>query len=76
MKALDIIAVILLAIGGLNWGLVGMFDFDLVAAVFGDMSTIARIIYVIVGLAAVYQISMLKPISTRWDVHFHRPAHT
>ena len=64
------------AIGGLNWGLVGVFDFDLVAAVFGDMSALARIIYVIVGLAAVYQISMLKPICTRWDVHFHRPAHT
>lgn len=48
------IACILTIIGGLNWGLVGAFHFDLVAAIFGDMSALSRIIYVIVGLSALY----------------------
>lgn len=54
MKALKIIALILVIIGGLNWGLVGLFDFDLVAAIFGAMSVISRIIYILVGLSAIY----------------------
>lgn len=48
------IALTLLIIGGLNWALVGLFDFDLVAALFGDMSTLSRIIYVLVGISALY----------------------
>jgi uncharacterized membrane protein YuzA (DUF378 family) len=52
------IAVILLLIGGLNWGLVGLFKVDLIASIFGDMSMLSRIIYVLVGLAAVYRIVM------------------
>lgn len=51
-----LIAKILLIIGGLNWGLVGLFRFDLVAAIFGEMSALSRIIYVLVGLSAVYKI--------------------
>ena len=47
---------ILVIIGGLNWGLVGFFNFDLVAAIFGDMTTAARVIYGVIGLAAVYQL--------------------
>ena len=54
LSALDWIALILLVVGGLNWLLVGLFGFDLVAAIFGDMSIVARIIYVIVGLCAIY----------------------
>ncbi|PIU79105.1 MAG: DUF378 domain-containing protein [Candidatus Moranbacteria bacterium CG06_land_8_20_14_3_00_43_56] len=50
------IAFILLLIGGLNWGLVGFFKFDLVAAIFGDMTTLSRIVYDLVGLAALYMI--------------------
>ena len=42
--------------GGLNWGLVGLFDFDLVAAIFGEMSVISRIVYVLVGVSALAQI--------------------
>ena len=53
MKALKIIALILVVVGGLNWGLVGLLDFDLVAAIFGDMSTISRAVYILVGLGAV-----------------------
>jgi len=58
MNALDWIAVILVIVGGLNWGLVGLFKFDLVAAIFGDMSLLSRIIYDLVGLAALYMIFM------------------
>lgn len=57
MKALHIIAMILLVIGGLNWGLIGLFGFDLVAAIFGAGEIITRILYVLVGLAALYKIS-------------------
>jgi uncharacterized protein len=56
MNALDWIALILVIIGGLNWGLVGLLNFDLVAAIFGAMTMIARIVYVLVGLSALYMI--------------------
>ncbi len=52
MKTLTWIALILLIVGGLNWLLVGAFNFDLVAAVFGDMSPLSRIVYILVGLSA------------------------
>ena len=52
MDGLDQITLVLLVIGGLNWLLVGLFDFDLVAAVFGDMSAGARLIYTLVGISA------------------------
>lgn len=54
MKIVNWIALILLVIGGLNWGLVGLFEFDLVAAIFGDMSILTRIVYALVGLSAIY----------------------
>jgi uncharacterized membrane protein YuzA (DUF378 family) len=54
ITTLDWIALIILIIGGLNWGLIGFFHFNLVAAIFGDMTAIARIIYGLVGLAALY----------------------
>jgi len=56
MNTLDWIAFILVVIGGLNWGLVGFFNFDLVATLFGDMSTVSRIVYDLVGLSALYAI--------------------
>jgi uncharacterized membrane protein YuzA (DUF378 family) len=56
LTALDWIALILVIIGGLNWGLFGIFSFDLVAAIFGDMSVIARIVYILVCLCAIYLI--------------------
>jgi uncharacterized protein len=56
MKNLNWVALILVIIGGLNWGLVGLFDFNLVAAIFGEMTILARIIYVLVGLGALYMI--------------------
>ena len=57
MKAVDIIALILNIIGAINWGLIGFFQCDLVAAIFGDMSTFSRIIYAIIGIAGLYSIS-------------------
>lgn len=64
MKALNVIAQILLIIGGLNWGLVGVFQFDLVAAIFGGQgAALSRLIYTLVGLAAVYGIYLLRPVS-------------
>ncbi len=53
MKALKAISLILVVIGGLNWGLVGLFNFDLVATLFGTMSAVSRVVYILVGLAAV-----------------------
>ena len=66
MKTLDVVAFALLVIGGLNWGLVGIFRFDVVAAIFGEMSILARIVYALVGLAAVYDGLTWKAIQRRW----------
>lgn len=56
MTVLNKITLLLLIVGGLNWGLVGLANFDLVATLFGDMSPLSRIVYVMVGLSAIYQI--------------------
>ena len=53
MKAIKIISLILVIVGGLNWGLVGIANFDLVATIFGDMSTLSRVVYSLVGLGAI-----------------------
>jgi uncharacterized protein len=54
LNALDWITLILVVVGGLNWGLVGIFKFDLVATIFGEMRIISRIVYTLVGLSAIY----------------------
>ena len=56
INILDWVSIVLVIVGGLNWGLVGAFKFDLVATIFGDMSALSRIVYVLVGLAAIYLI--------------------
>ena len=57
---MDTIALVLMIIGCLNWGLVGLFKFDLVAMLFGGMTTLlARIVYSLVGLAGIWGITML-----------------
>lgn len=56
MNSLDWSALVLVLIGGINWGLIGIFKFDLVAALFGEMSVLSRIIYTLVGVAALYLI--------------------
>lgn len=62
----DLIALILVIVGGLNWGLIGLLDFNLVAAIFGEGSALSRIIYILVGLAALYTIYYV----TRSDTHY------
>ena len=69
MKTLNLLAAVLLIVGGLNWGLVALAEFDLVAWItgqeFGETSALSRIVYGLVGLAAVYLIgrwaTMRKP---------------
>jgi len=56
MTPLGTVAFILVVIGALNWGLVGIFNFDLVSFLLGDMSTLARIVYALVGLSGLYMI--------------------
>jgi uncharacterized membrane protein YuzA (DUF378 family) len=58
LNSFDWVAMILVIVGGLNWGLVGLFKFDLVAAIFGDLSALSRIVYTLVGIAAVYVAAM------------------
>jgi hypothetical protein len=76
MRTLDVVAAILLVIGGLNWGLVGAANFDLVATVFGEMSPLSRIVYVLVGVAALYQALQWKAIQQRWAVATTAPLRT
>ena len=60
MKSLNLVTLVLLIVGGLNWGLVGAFQFDLVAALFGGQDALlARVVYALVGLSAVWQIVAL-----------------
>jgi uncharacterized membrane protein YuzA (DUF378 family) len=70
MKQLDRVAIALLVIGGLNWGLVGLANFDLVAAItgagnFGNKNGLGAVIYTLVGLAAVYRLVGWKAIERR-----------
>lgn len=53
MRSIEIAALALVLVGALNWGLVGLFGFDLVAAIFGNMSGLSRLVYSLVGLSAV-----------------------
>jgi uncharacterized membrane protein YuzA (DUF378 family) len=68
MRTIDVVVAVLLVIGGLNWGLVGWRQFDLVAAVFGEASTVSRLVYIIVGLCAVYQAVQWRAIQRRWGM--------
>lgn len=68
LNAIDWVALVLVIVGGLNWGLVGAFDFNLVATIFGDMSVLSRIVYVLVGLSAVYLIYTAVKLGSRKEV--------
>lgn len=59
MKIIDKIALVLIIIGALNWGLIGLFKFDLVATLFGDMSVLSRIVYTLVGISGLWGIKLL-----------------
>jgi uncharacterized membrane protein YuzA (DUF378 family) len=64
-NTLDWIAIILIIIGGLNWGLIGFFRFDLVAALLGDMTALSRIVYALVGIAAIVALAIIVPKLSR-----------
>ncbi len=59
MKVIDKIALLLIIIGAINWGLIALFRFDLVAAIFGEMTVWSRIIYGLVGLSGLWGIKLL-----------------
>ncbi len=70
MKKIDVVAGVLLVVGGLNWGLVAIARFDLVAAVFGldfgETSVASRLVYGLVGLSAVYALARIPAVRQRW----------
>lgn len=73
MKALNLITLLLIIIGGINWLLVGAFQFDLVAGLFGGVdSALARIVYVLVGLSALYQLVPFFKAMSSDEVHAER----
>jgi len=59
MKIIDTIALVLIIVGALNWGLIGLFNFNLVDTIFGTMSVLSRIIYTLVGVAGVWGIKLI-----------------
>ena len=59
MKIIDKIALVLIIIGAINWGLIGIFNFNLVSTLFGDMSIISRIVYILVGISGIWGIRLL-----------------
>ena len=70
MKTLDVVTLILLIVGGLNWGLVGAARFDLVATIFGmhfgQTSALSAAVYLLVGISALYQAASFSAIRRRW----------
>lgn len=74
MNAVAKTALTLVIVGALNWLLVGLFHFDLVATLFGNMTALARIVYVLVGVAGLYCLTLLfKPVSTSTRVRNDYP---
>lgn len=67
MKKLDVLAAVVLVIGGLNWGAVGLTGSDLVGALLGSLSPASRTVYLLVALAALYQAVQWKAIQHRWQ---------
>jgi len=59
MKIIDKIALALVIIGAINWGLIGLFNFNLVDTIFGTMSLLSRIIYTLVGISGLWSIKLL-----------------
>jgi uncharacterized membrane protein YuzA (DUF378 family) len=62
MKSLHLATFLLLVVGGVNWGLVGLFDLNLVEAIFGAWPALVRLVYVLVGLSGVYELATHKEI--------------
>ena len=69
-KGLDYTALIIAIVGAVNWGLIALFRFDLVAFIFGNMSWVSRIVYGLVGICGLYLISMFGRVGTT-AMEFH-----
>ena len=67
MKTLDYIALILVIVGTINWGLIGLLNFDIVRVLCGNMTLLSRIIYVIIGVSGLYSLSFFGRVSTTTD---------
>jgi len=71
VRKLDVVAATLVVVGGVNWGLVAIAEFDLVAALFGldfgETNAATRVVYGLVGLSAAYQIAQQAAIRRRWS---------
>jgi uncharacterized protein len=74
-NTLDWLAVVVLVIGGVNWGMIGVFDINLVSALFGEMTVLTRIVYVLVGLSALYVLFTTIYSSTESESEHHRVQH-
>ncbi|MBW8036325.1 MAG: DUF378 domain-containing protein [Planctomycetes bacterium] len=74
MKSLDVMVWSLLTIGGINWGMIGVFNIDLIAVLFGSMTMVTRLVYALVGLSAVYEVLGMKSIAHRWNMHYRAKA--
>ena len=70
MKKLDVAAAVLLVVGGINWGVVGLTGSDIVGTLFGPLSPVSRAVYLLVGVAALYQALQWKAIQHRWQPAF------
>jgi uncharacterized membrane protein YuzA (DUF378 family) len=70
MKLLDLVTAVLLLIGGLNWGLVGFFNFNVISTIFSGMSALTSLVYALIGLSALYEIGFFvfgsRAMRTRW----------
>lgn len=62
MKIFNIISLLLVVVGAINWGLIGFFKFDLVSMLFGQMSILTRIVFALVGLAGLYSIAFFNRV--------------
>lgn len=78
MRTINIIALILVIVGALNWLLVGLFGFDLVAAIFangfGTLSAFSRIVYILVGLSGIWLLFTLLPMVSTTPDYRHSPS--
>ena len=61
---LDVVSLILIIIGAVNWGLIGFFNLDVISAIFGNMSMITRIIFAVVGIAGIYSLELFWKLKT------------
>ena len=62
---MDWLALVLVIIGAINWGLVGLAGFDLIKTIFGEMSALSRILYVLVGLSGVYVLALSNKLTRK-----------